>query len=65
MLMIVIAVAGVVWVAVALVVIALCAMAAAGDRALPRQTLPPRRTWRTVLSRSLMSCQSDQFATYR
>jgi hypothetical protein len=29
------------------------------------QTLPPRSTWRTVRSSTLMSSQSDQLATYR
>jgi hypothetical protein len=52
------------WLIVAAVVVGLCASAAAGDRAL-LQTLPRRRTWRAVRSRSLRSSHSDQLATYR
>ena len=52
------------WLIVAAVVAGLCASAAAGDRAL-LQTLPRRRTWRAVRSRSLRSSHSDQLATYR
>lgn len=52
------------WLAVAATVAGVCASAAAGDRAL-LQTLPRRRTWRAVRSRSLRSSHSDQLATYR
>jgi len=53
-----------VWLAVVVVVVAACRMAAKGDASLAQS---PRRpsTWGTVRRRILMSPQSDQLATYR
>jgi hypothetical protein len=56
-----------VWLVVAVVVIAACRMAARGERELEDATHSPRApsTWGTVRSRILTSPHSDQFATYR
>ncbi len=56
-----------VWLAVAVVVIAACRMAARGDGELEGAAHSPRlpSTWGTVRSMILTSPQSDQLATYR
>jgi hypothetical protein len=55
------------WLVVAVVVIAICRMAARGDRDLAEAPYSPRRpsTCGTVRSRILTSPHSDQLATYR
>jgi hypothetical protein len=63
MLLIALAILALIWLATTVVVVGLCASAAAGDRALARQTFPPRKTWRPVRSSSFTSCHSDQLAT--
>ena len=52
------------WLLVAVVVIAACRMAAAADAPEAQSPLRPN-TWGTVRSRILRSPQSDQLATYR
>lgn len=56
-----------VWIVVAVVVIALCRMAARGDSDLAEASHNPRRpsTCGTVRNRILTSPHSDQLATYR
>jgi hypothetical protein len=56
-----------VWLVVAVVVIAACRMAAHGERELSGEPHNPRApsTWGTVRSRILTSPHSDQLATYR
>ncbi len=56
-----------VWLAVSVVVIAACRMAARGDGELGAEVHSPRlpSTWGTVRSRILTSPHSDQLATYR
>jgi hypothetical protein len=56
-----------VWLVVSVVVIALCRMAARGDRDLAEVAQSPRRpsTCGTVRKRILTSPHSDQLATYR
>jgi hypothetical protein len=56
-----------VWLVVAVLVIAVCRMAARSDGDLAEESQSPRRpsTCGTVRSRILTSPQSDQFATYR
>ena len=58
----------VVWVAIGLLVLALCRMAARGDAdAAGTANQSPRRprTWGTVRKRIFASAQSDQLATYK
>lgn len=59
----------VVWAAVALLVLALCRMAARGDAGATASAADqsPRRpsTWGTVRKRIFTSPQSDQLATYK
>jgi hypothetical protein len=56
-----------VWLVVAVVVIAACRMAARGDGELEGEPHSPRlpSTWGTVRSRILTSPHSDQLATYK
>ncbi len=56
-----------VWLAVSVVVIAACRMAARGDSELEVATHSPRlpSTWGTVRNMILTSPHSDQLATYR
>jgi hypothetical protein len=55
------------WLVVAVVVIAACRVAARGDGELAGEAHSPRApsTWGTVRSRILTSPHSDQLATYR
>ncbi len=65
--LIIIALAAVAWLLTALVVVAVCRMAARSDAELAPSRQRPRRatTWGTVRRRILTSPHSDQFATYR
>jgi hypothetical protein len=67
MLMLSLILLALVWLAVSLVVVAACRMAARGDGELRDAVQSPRRpsTWGTVRSRILTSPHSDQLATYR
>jgi hypothetical protein len=67
MLIIMLVLLSLVWLIVAVVVIAICRMAARGDTELDMAPQSPRRpsTCGTVRSRILTSPHSDQLATYR